>query len=221
MPYATTLTSLEDSRVLPIDQNSARFWGRIAYDDAYGGFALAEDEGRRMAEALGDKPVLFLKNHGVIVTGRSVAHAFDELYYLEKACQQLVLAYSTGRPLRLMSDNLAAQVAGEWDDYEGFAKPISPSSRRCWTTRIPATPREDTAMPKGYWIARVDVHDPDAYRAYIAANGAVFRKFGARFLVRADNGHARRRLRERNVVLEFPNYADALGLYKMPPTTSR
>ena len=122
MPYATTLTSLEDSRLLPIDQNSARFWGRIAYDDAYGGFALAEAEGRRMAEALGDKPVLFLKNHGVIVTGRSVAHAFDELYYLEQACQQLVLAYSTGKPLRLVTDNLAAEVAGEWDAYEGFAQ---------------------------------------------------------------------------------------------------
>lgn len=122
MPYATTLTSLEDSRVLPIDQNSARFWGRIAYDDHYGGFALEIDEGRRMAEALGDKPNLFLKNHGVIVTGRSVAAAFDELYYLEIACRQLVLAYSTGRPLRLISENLAARVAGEWLEYDGFAE---------------------------------------------------------------------------------------------------
>ena len=122
MPYATTLTSLADSRVLPIDQNSARFWGRIAYDDAYGGFALASDEGERMATALGDKPILFLANHGVIVTGRSVAHAFDELYYLEKACQHLVLAYSTGRPLRLISDNLAAAVANDWQDYDGFAE---------------------------------------------------------------------------------------------------
>src|SRR3954464_3586153 len=69
MPYATALTSLEDSRVLPIDQNSARFWGRVAHDDGYGGFALASDEGERIASALGDKPILFLKNHGVIVTG--------------------------------------------------------------------------------------------------------------------------------------------------------
>ena len=121
MPYATSLTSLEDSRVLPIDQNCARFHGRIAYDEVYGGFALAEEEGRRIAEALGDKPIVFLKNHGVIVTGRSVAEAFDELYYLEQACRQLVLAYSTGRPLRLISDNLAAQVAGDWTDYDGFA----------------------------------------------------------------------------------------------------
>ena len=121
MPYATALTSLEDSRLLPIDQNSARFFGRIAHDECYGGFALAAEEGRRIAEALGDRPILFLKNHGVIVTGRSVAEAFDELYYLEMACRQLVTAYSTGRPLRLISDNLAAEVAGEWADYAGFA----------------------------------------------------------------------------------------------------
>ncbi|MGE3290026.1 MAG: class II aldolase/adducin family protein [Geminicoccaceae bacterium] len=122
MPYATALTSLEDSRVLPIDQNCARFYGRIAYDEVYGGFATAEDEGRRIAEALGDKPIAFLKNHGVIVTGRSVAEAFDELYSLEQSCRQLVLAYSTGRPLRLISDNLATQVAAEWMEYEGFAQ---------------------------------------------------------------------------------------------------
>ena len=42
---------------------------------------------------LGDKSILFLKNHGVIVTGHSVAHAFNELYFLEKACQHLILAY--------------------------------------------------------------------------------------------------------------------------------
>jgi ribulose-5-phosphate 4-epimerase/fuculose-1-phosphate aldolase len=122
MPHATALTSLEDSRVPPIDQNSARFFDRIAHDDGYGGFALSDDEGERMARALGDKPILFLKNHGVIVTGRSVAHAFDELYYLEKACQHLVLAYSTGRPLRLISDNLAASVAREWEEFDGFAQ---------------------------------------------------------------------------------------------------
>jgi ribulose-5-phosphate 4-epimerase/fuculose-1-phosphate aldolase len=121
MPYATTLTSLEDSGLPAIDQNGARFWGRIAHDDGYGGFALTSDEGERMANALGDKPILFLKNHGVIVTGRSVAHAFDELYYLEKACQHLVLAYSTGKPLRVISDNLAASVAREWEEFDGFA----------------------------------------------------------------------------------------------------
>ena len=70
-------------------------------------------------------------------------------------------------------------------------------------------------MPKGYWIVRVDVHDPEAYRAYIAANGSVFRKFGARFLVRGGQSVMPEGVvRERNVVLEFPSYADALACYE-------
>lgn len=70
-------------------------------------------------------------------------------------------------------------------------------------------------MPKGYWIARVDVHDPDAYKDYVAANGAVFRKFGARFLVRGGQSVTPEgTVRQRNVVLEFPSYADAVACYQ-------
>ena len=58
----------------------------------------------------------------MIVTGRSVAHAFDALYYLEKACQHLVLAYSTGRKLQPIPANLAAAVADDWEAYDGFAE---------------------------------------------------------------------------------------------------
>lgn len=72
-------------------------------------------------------------------------------------------------------------------------------------------------MPKGYWIARVDVVDPQAYKAYVAANAAAFSKFGARFLVRggpfeAPEGSAR----ERNVVIEFPSYEAAKACYRSP-----
>ena len=122
MPYATTLTTLEDAEIKPIDQNCLRFFGRVAYDDSYGGLALSMDEGERLARAIGDKSVLMMANHGVIVVGESVAEAFDELYYLEKACQVLVLAYATGKELRLVSDNLAARVAKEWQEYGAFAK---------------------------------------------------------------------------------------------------
>jgi uncharacterized protein (DUF1330 family) len=70
-------------------------------------------------------------------------------------------------------------------------------------------------MAKGYWIARVDVHDPDAYRDYVAANGPVFRRYGARFLVRGGQSVTPEgTVRERNVVLEFPSYADALACYE-------
>ena len=60
-----------------------------------------------MAKALGDKRVLFLANHGVVVVGPNIAKAFEDLYYLERACQVQVLAHSTGRPLRRVSDNVA------------------------------------------------------------------------------------------------------------------
>jgi uncharacterized protein (DUF1330 family) len=72
-------------------------------------------------------------------------------------------------------------------------------------------------MAKGYWIARVDVHDPEAYKAYVAANGAVFRQFGARFLVRGGASETvEGSVRQRNVVLEFSSYADALACYRSP-----
>jgi len=122
MPHATTLTTLKDSEIKPIDQNCLRFYGRVAYDDVYDGLALSSEEGERMARAIGDKSVMMMANHGVIVVAKSVAQAFDELYYLEKACQVLVLAYSTGKELRPVSGNVAARVAKEWQDYGDFAE---------------------------------------------------------------------------------------------------
>ena len=70
-------------------------------------------------------------------------------------------------------------------------------------------------MPKGYWIARVDVRDAEAYKDYLAANGVVFRQFGARFVVRGGAHEAvEGTSRERNVVIEFPSYEDALACYR-------
>jgi uncharacterized protein (DUF1330 family) len=69
-------------------------------------------------------------------------------------------------------------------------------------------------MPKGYWIASVDVADPDAYQAYMRANAAPFAKFGARFLVRGGTSRvAEGAVRARRVVLEFKDYATALACY--------
>jgi uncharacterized protein (DUF1330 family) len=70
-------------------------------------------------------------------------------------------------------------------------------------------------MPKGYWIARVDVADAEAYKAYVAANALPFRMHGAKFLVRGgtfDNPEGESR--SRNVVLEFPSYQAALDCWK-------
>jgi ribulose-5-phosphate 4-epimerase/fuculose-1-phosphate aldolase len=100
MPYATALTLLENGRLEMVEQNALRFHDDIAYDDTYNGLVVDNAEGDRLARVLGDKRVLFLANHGVIVVGPTVAEAFDLLYYLERACRLQVLARSTGQPFR-------------------------------------------------------------------------------------------------------------------------
>jgi len=72
-------------------------------------------------------------------------------------------------------------------------------------------------MPKGYWVAHVDVRDAGAYEAYKAANAAPFAEFGARFLVRGGDQEVREgAARARTVVIEFPSYADAIACYESP-----
>jgi len=118
MPYATALTSIEDGRLEMCTQNAFRYWNRIAYDDAYGGVALSTEEGDRMCRALGDKDILFLRNHGVIVSGSTVAQAYNDLYYLERAAMVQVLAMQTGRPLHNIDDALADRTARQIADDE-------------------------------------------------------------------------------------------------------
>jgi uncharacterized protein (DUF1330 family) len=72
-------------------------------------------------------------------------------------------------------------------------------------------------MAKGYWIARVDVHNDDGYKSYAAANPAIFKKFGGRFVVRAGKFEGPEgQSRKRNIVIEFPDYATALACYNSP-----
>jgi ribulose-5-phosphate 4-epimerase/fuculose-1-phosphate aldolase len=113
-PYATALACLEGGRLLPCHQNALRFVGRVAYYDKYGGLVLDTAEGDRIASSLADKSVLFLRNHGVIVTGPTVADALDDLYYLERAAEVQVKALSTGRPLALVPDDVAAETARQF-----------------------------------------------------------------------------------------------------------
>jgi uncharacterized protein (DUF1330 family) len=72
-------------------------------------------------------------------------------------------------------------------------------------------------MPKGYWIAHVDVSDDEGYKPYAAANPAIFKKFGGRFVVRAGKSELMEgNSRSRHVVIEFPDYATALACYRSP-----
>jgi len=121
-PYATALSCLADPQIKPIDQTSARFYGRVAIDRDYGGMADNAQEGLRLTRALADKRVLMMGNHGVLVVGDSVAEAFDALYHLERACRTLIFAYSTGQPLRILSDEIAERTARSWEDGGEFAR---------------------------------------------------------------------------------------------------
>jgi ribulose-5-phosphate 4-epimerase/fuculose-1-phosphate aldolase len=108
MPYATALTMIEGGELEWAGQTSLNFYDDVAYDRVYNGLVLDNSEGDRIAAAMGDKRVMFMANHGVIVIGRSVAEAFDDLYYLERACQAQVIAMSTGRKLLQVPHETAA-----------------------------------------------------------------------------------------------------------------
>jgi ribulose-5-phosphate 4-epimerase/fuculose-1-phosphate aldolase len=114
MPNATAVTCLESGRLEPVHQNSLRFIGRISYDDDFQGLATDLGEGRRLAEAMAGADICFLAHHGVIVAGPTVARAFDDLYYLERAAEVQVLAMSTGRPLRRVPDAVVRKTAQQF-----------------------------------------------------------------------------------------------------------
>ena len=115
MPYTTALTLLQDGRLEMCEQNALQFDGRIAYDDEYNGLALDSNEGDRIAGKMGESSILFMACHGVIVTGESVARAFTDLYYLERASMFQVLARSTGGNLRQISDSVRKATRGQMD----------------------------------------------------------------------------------------------------------
>jgi ribulose-5-phosphate 4-epimerase/fuculose-1-phosphate aldolase len=116
-PYATALSALADPEIKPVDQTTARYFNRVAYDMNYAGLADSQAEGDRLAAALGNHANMMMGQHGVLVVGETVADAFDRLYYLERACRTLVLAYSTGQPLNVMSNDLAEATARGWESY--------------------------------------------------------------------------------------------------------
>jgi ribulose-5-phosphate 4-epimerase/fuculose-1-phosphate aldolase len=125
MPYATALTLTVDRALDPtLSQGAMRFMGRIAIDTGYNGLALDWAEGERIAHAMQGKDVAFLSNHGVIVAGPTIAHTYDDLYYLERTCMHQVIAQSTGRPLApvnaVMATHVAAQIQGEREQSDLF-----------------------------------------------------------------------------------------------------
>jgi ribulose-5-phosphate 4-epimerase/fuculose-1-phosphate aldolase len=131
MPYATALALTEAGFDTRLSQNSVRFHGRYALVSTYGGLAHDEAEGDRLAAAVADGVrVVLLANHGVLVVGESIAHAWYDLYYFERACMAQVLAQSTGQALRRLSDDVARMTAKQLDEDRTGAHRLFAAVRR-------------------------------------------------------------------------------------------
>ncbi|WGF86667.1 aldolase [Marinivivus vitaminiproducens] len=113
MPNATALTMVEGEPLVWAGQTALKFYGRTVIDRDYNGLALDETEGDRIALAMGDADIAFMKNHGVMVLGASIAEAWDDLYYLERAAEVQLKAMSTGRPLHPVDPSIARQTAAQ------------------------------------------------------------------------------------------------------------
>ena len=114
MPYASALARLEDPRILPIGQTEVGMMMRTAYDMEYTGPAFDPQEGERLAGVLGGKTILIMANHGVMTVGRTVAEAYDRLYYVERAAQVQLYAMWTGRPLKLLPDEVIEETIAQF-----------------------------------------------------------------------------------------------------------
>ncbi|MEM7071771.1 MAG: class II aldolase/adducin family protein, partial [Pseudomonadota bacterium] len=111
--YATVLACFDQPFLPPIDQNAMRFFDRVAVDKNFGGMGL-NDEAERLSHCLQDKNILVMGNHGVLVVGQTVAQAFDEIYYFEKACENYITALMCRKKLSIVSDEIAQKTARQW-----------------------------------------------------------------------------------------------------------
>ncbi|GGK00654.1 aldolase [Pseudomonas matsuisoli] len=107
MPNATALCLLEGAPFVWAGQTALKFYDRLVVDEDYNGLALDNAEGERIARAAGDADVVMLKNHGPLVLGPTIAEAWDDLYYLERAAEVQLKAMSSGRPLKTVPHDVA------------------------------------------------------------------------------------------------------------------
>ena len=152
MPYATALTSTRPRASSRSIRTRCASAAASLTTTPTAGFYLDAAEGDRLAAALGDKRVLFMANHGVITTGRIVAAAFDDLYYLERACQNQVLM-ATGRPLKRVPAAEVERTRAEFDLYEEQADLHFTALKRM--SRENPTTRREARSPGDELIARL------------------------------------------------------------------
>ena len=116
MPFASALSRLEDPRILPIGQTELAIMYQTGYDLEYGGPAFEPVEGERLAALIGDKKILIMANHGALTIGRTVAEAYDRLYYLERVAQVQLYAMWTGRPLKVLPQEMIDETIRQFKE---------------------------------------------------------------------------------------------------------
>ncbi len=146
LPYATALSMLKDNRLRPYGQQALRFHTKCSYYDHYNALAHQGEEGDRMAAALGERSILFLGQHGVITGGSTVGIAFHDLYYLERACMNQVMALWTGQALREVPEAMAVSAEQQYDGQRGEAELHFSSLRRVLAADHPEFAGLDEAM---------------------------------------------------------------------------
>ena len=109
--------SCQEEGLLPITQHALKFYGHIGYH-AYEGIALDLDERERLVASLGPHRVMILRNHGLLAAGRSIAEAFLNIYFLERACQAQVKALQGGQPLVYPPEAVRLRTAEQFDREE-------------------------------------------------------------------------------------------------------
>ena len=105
--------------LLPISQHALKFYGHLAYH-GYEGIALDLDERDRLVRDLGEHRAMILANHGLLCAGRSIPEAFNNIYYLERACQAQVAALAGGSELIIPSAAVCQHTAEQFNREEAL-----------------------------------------------------------------------------------------------------
>ncbi len=122
--------SAQKQGLLPISQHALKFYDQLAYH-SYEGIALSTDERERLVADLGNKRAMILRNHGLLAVGETIARAFHEIYFLERACQAQVKALSGGSELYYPEVEVCEKTAQQ------FASPlIEPILQRAWQAAL-------------------------------------------------------------------------------------
>ncbi len=111
------VAALEEG-LLPVSMFASAFHGQLAYHD-YEGASLYPDERERLVRSMGSARAMILRNHGLLVAGRTVPECFLRLYRLERACQVQLAAAAAGT-LRVMPAALAAKSGADLDSFQGL-----------------------------------------------------------------------------------------------------